>query len=355
MEPQIWVLNSASPWAVRRAAEEVEAMGFAGLAVTDSQNKSGDTVVALSLAASVTERIGLTTAVTNPFTRHPASLSAAFGSLQIITGGRMVLGIGRGDSALALLGLSPASPDYFRRTLDCLRGYLSGGEVPFSDLPRAGMADADELHLGDAPPTSHLEWLPRFPDVPRVPVDVYASGPKIIRMAVAHADRITLAVGADLDRLRWARDIALAEAERIGRTFAPGELGALVNISVDESPEKALAKAAGRLAVVMRFSAMHGKAVGPYEEADRAAVEKLVRAYNMKEHSAVDASHATDIRPEFAAKFGVFGTAQDCHRRLRELAEIGLGRIVLMAPGPEVDPDFDSARALSREMNLSTV
>lgn len=353
MEPQIWVLNSASPWAVRRAAEEVEAMGFAGLAVTDSQNKSGDTVVALSLAASVTQRIGLTTAVTNPFTRHPASLSAAFGSLQVVTGGRMVLGIGRGDSALALLGLSPASPEYFRRILDCLQGYLSGGHVPFSELPNAGMTESHELGLGGAPSASHLEWIPRFPEIPKVPVDVYASGPKIIRMAVAHADRITLAVGADLDRLRWARDIALAEAARIGRTFAPGELGALVNISVDETPAAALAKAAGRLAVVMRFSAMHGKAMGPYDEADRAAVEKLVRAYDMNEHSAVDASHAADIRPEFAARFGLFGTAAHCRQRLQELADIGIGRVVLMAPGPDVDPDFDSVRALSREMALA--
>jgi 5,10-methylenetetrahydromethanopterin reductase len=355
MEPQIWVLNSASPWLVRRAAQEVEAMGFAGLAVTDSQNKSGDSVVALTLAASVTERIGLATGVTNPYTRHPASLAAAFGSLQVVTGGRMVMGIGRGDSALALLGLSPASPSYFQGVLDCLRGYLSGGDVPFDALPQGGFADAGELNLGDAPPASQLEWLARFPDVPQVPVDVYASGPKIIKMAVAHADRITLAVGADPERIRWARDLALEEAARIGRTFQPGELGALVNISVAEDSASALAKAAGRLAVVMRFSAMHGKAVGPYDEADRKAVEDLVRAYNMNEHSNPGASHATAIRPEFAAKFGLFGTAEYCHRRLQELAELGIGRVVLMAPGPDVDPDFDSVRALSEQMRLTTV
>ena len=89
-------------------AQRAEADGFDGWFVVDSQNLAGDCYVALAQAAAATERIQLGTGVTNPFTRHPAVTASAIASVHAASGGRAVLGIGRGDSALAHLGLAPA-------------------------------------------------------------------------------------------------------------------------------------------------------------------------------------------------------------------------------------------------------
>jgi 5,10-methylenetetrahydromethanopterin reductase len=118
--PEVWTTGIAWPGAVERAAARAEGAGFDGLAVVDSQNLAGDPWVGLALAARETERLRLGTAVTNPVTRHPAVTAAAAVTLQVASAGRFVLGIGRGDSALAHLGRAPASVETFERYLGVL-------------------------------------------------------------------------------------------------------------------------------------------------------------------------------------------------------------------------------------------
>ena len=155
------MLGVAAPRSVARFAATVEADGFDGLAVVDSQNLSGDPYVALALAATTTERIGLATGVTNPFTRHPAATASSIASVQSISGGRAVLGIGRGDSALAHLGLAPAPVGVFADYLRRLQGYLSGEDVAFG--AEDDIASIDALALGDQPTASRIEWVKGLP------------------------------------------------------------------------------------------------------------------------------------------------------------------------------------------------
>ena len=56
-----------------RNAQQVEAAGWDGMVLVDSQNLSGDVYVAMAMAATVTERIGLGTGVTNSITRQGAN------------------------------------------------------------------------------------------------------------------------------------------------------------------------------------------------------------------------------------------------------------------------------------------
>ena len=116
-------------------ARTVEAAGWDGLAVVDSQNLSGDPYVTLAMAATVTERIGLATAVTNSVTRHAAANATAIASVQRVAEGRAVLGIGRGDSALAHLGRAPGKVGHFETYLRHLQAYLRGDAVPFEVWP----------------------------------------------------------------------------------------------------------------------------------------------------------------------------------------------------------------------------
>src|SRR5215831_14275773 len=157
----MWTTTVAAARGAARAAQEIEAAGWDGLFVVDSQNLSGDPYVALALAATATKRLGLGTGVTNSITRHAAATATAITSVHRLSNGRAVLGIGRGDSALAHLGRAPARLKQFERYLKQLQAYLRGDSVPFEeiDIPFDAAPPMSELHLHDAPPASRIGWI----------------------------------------------------------------------------------------------------------------------------------------------------------------------------------------------------
>src|SRR3954452_21197454 len=173
MALELWTAGVGIPGLGVRQATRAEDEGWDGIGFVDSQNLAGDAFVELALAAAATTRIKLATAVTNPLTRHPATMAAAAATIQAESRGRFVLGIGRGDSSLAHLGLSPAPVKVFRHFLERLQGYLRGDEVPFEAAE--GIRSVDALRMAAGPSASRLHWL--RPDVDKVPVDVAATGP----------------------------------------------------------------------------------------------------------------------------------------------------------------------------------
>src|SRR3712207_1478680 len=90
-------------------AAAVEEDGWDGLLFTDTQNLSMDVFGSMYLAASATSQLKLGTAVTNLVTRHPAVVASAFATLHHVSGGRAHIGVGRGDTALELIGVRPPS------------------------------------------------------------------------------------------------------------------------------------------------------------------------------------------------------------------------------------------------------
>ena len=108
---ELWNLGVARPRGAASDARRLEDAGWSGFAMVDSQNLSGDVYVALAMAADATTRIGLGPGVTNPATRQAATTAGAIASVQRVSNGRAVMAIGRGDSALAHLGRSPARLD----------------------------------------------------------------------------------------------------------------------------------------------------------------------------------------------------------------------------------------------------
>src|SRR5436853_3767023 len=116
-------------------AQRAEALGWDGITFTDSQNLIGDPFVAVALAATVTERLLFATGVTNAYTRHPAALANVAATVQETSGGRFVLGIGRGDTALFHLGLEPMPvADFIAATTD-LQAYLANETIDCNGRP----------------------------------------------------------------------------------------------------------------------------------------------------------------------------------------------------------------------------
>ena len=337
--PEVWTTGIAWPGAVERAATRAEAAGFDGLAVVDSQNLAGDPWVGLALAARETEHLHLGTAVTNPVTRHPAVTAAAAVTLQVASAGRFVLGIGRGDSALAHLGRAPASVATFERYLTVLQAYLRGDDIAFDDLGfhEAVAPPVETLGLADAPTASRLHFLP--PDLPKVPVEVAATGPRVLATAARHADRVLLALGADPDRVRWGIDTV--------RAAGATSVGSFVNVVAHPDVDMARELASGGVATFARFSVMHGTVSGPADPNERDTFTAVHDAYDMTRHTQVGSPQAGKLSPEFIDRFGIVGTADTCAQRLGELVDLGLDKLIVTGPTLGADP-AEARAALQR-------
>ena len=331
---ELWTSSRSVPGASGPTARRTEDEGWSGLTFTDSQNLSGDTYVALTVAAGATERLRLATGVTNPWTRHPAVTAGAIASVDIESGGRAELGIGRGDSALAHLGLAPAPVAALREYLDVVRTLLRGDAVPMDRVAQAAVHRIGSgLPLGAAPEDSRLRWVAeRYAGRPPVPVFVVASGPKVIRTAAELADRVTLAVGAEPRRLRWAVEEARAARPDV-------RLAAYVNVVVDESADRAREVAAGSIASFARFSGMHGKVGGVVSEEQRAVMEAIPRQYDMNRHFSTGAQ-ASLVTGAFAAGYAILGPASYCVERLIELTELGVDRFHVVGASRDIDPEI---------------
>ena len=327
---EVWATGISLPGVAVRMAQRAEADGFDGWFVVDSQNLAGDCYVALAQAAAATERIQLGTGVTNPFTRHPAVTASAIASVHAASGGRAVLGIGRGDSALAHLGLAPAPVALFERYLSQVQAYLRGEDVPFDGLGSQAVADVGSLGLAGQPTASRLHWLPA--DLPKVPVTVAATGPQVIDAAARAADRVTLALGADPERVTWGMERARAVRPDV-------RMGAFVNVVCHDELDTARALASGGMSTFARFNVMHGTTHGPIGEDARELLREVHDAYDMRAHTRAGSPQAERITSEFADGFAVLGPPARCIARLRELVGLGLDHLVIVGPSLGADPD----------------
>ena len=121
---ELWSARLPETATVVQQAVRAEQEGWDGITFTDSQNLIGDPFVAVAMAAAATDRLRFATAVTNAFTRHPALLANVAATVQEASGGRFVLGIGRGDTALFHLGRKPMPVDRFAELT------VAGTDVP---------------------------------------------------------------------------------------------------------------------------------------------------------------------------------------------------------------------------------
>jgi 5,10-methylenetetrahydromethanopterin reductase len=248
-------------------------------------------------------------------------------TLQAESGGRAWLGIARGDSALAYLGRPPMPLAAFESGLDHTQRYLRGDVVDCLGFP------------------SRIEWLTHV-NVPKVPVSVSATGPRVIEIAARLADAITFSVGADPARLRSA--IELAQRARRQADLPPLRLGAYINAVAHPDIRVARQWVRGRLATYARFSALSHS----LDETDPRAAEALTRDYDIHGHSASGARHARALDDEFIDRFGVVGPSERVAERLLELIELGLDHVVVVGHGRNTPPEVfrESSRRFCEEV-----
>lgn len=315
---ELWMLTFPPPGAAGLLAEFAETAGWDGVVFADTQNLAADVYGSLCLAAAATSTLRLGTGVTNPVTRHPAVTASAIATVQAASGGRAVLGIGRGDSSLAHIGRDPERVDAFERYVERVQAYLRG----------------DPVDLGDGV-TSRNEWIGTLAQ-PKVPVDVAATGPRVIGIGARLAERVTFAVGAEPERVAAAIATARRAREEAGLDPMGVSLGAYVNVVTHPDLATARTMVRGGLGSFAHFSGMPGAPT--IEGPDAAVYGALTTGYDMARHGSTGAAHQAALPDEFVDRFGVVGPSADVTRRLRELVELGLDRLVVIGGSRDVDP-----------------
>ena len=236
MSPMGFGINSPPlPGRAVTAATAAEEDGYDVVLLPDSQNLYGDPYTELALVAKATSRIRLGTGVTNPVTRHPAVTAASIFSVHVESGGRAILGMGRGHSSLGHIGRQPAAMKPYADYVRQVQTYLCGGEVEQHGFP------------------SSIRWLKQYA-LPKVPLDMACTGPKSITLAAATAERVTFAVGAAPERVQWALDVARAAAVEAGRDPEKIQFGAWINAVALPDRDAARQALRGVVATFAHFS-----------------------------------------------------------------------------------------------------
>ena len=209
-----------------------------------------------------------------------------------------------------------------------IRQYLSGEGVNVTSLSDTveDTVTYESIRTGTRPEKSRLEWLD--PSVPPAVLEVAASGPKVMAIGATYGDRISVSVGADPDKLKWAVETIHAQvAENHER---PG-LTAYVSVAVHGDESKACELAAPEVAMHAHILAFQRDQLCPLQPGEKEVVARVAEVYDMTRHGNYGAQ--TDALTEaFIKDNAVVGTVDACVEKLCRIAAIGYDRIVIMMP-----------------------
>jgi probable F420-dependent oxidoreductase len=296
-----------------------EQHGFEYAWTYDSHVLWQESIPLMAVAARETSTIKLGHFVTNPGTRDPTVLASAYATLHDLSDGRMVMGIGRGDSARRYIGQQPVRVAEFERRLAMIRDFMNGREVDWNDK---------ELQL---------KWV--RPELPQIPMWVAGYGPKALAVAGRVGDGVIIQL-ADPEIISWIMDTARKAAEEAGRD--PAQLKCIVGAPSHISSDLADAREQVRW-----FPAMVSNHVMDLIErygADGSAVPRALtdfvqarKFYDYNEHSRVGAKHGEFVTDEICDRFCVLGDAQQATAKLKELESVGVDQfnVYLMTEGQE--------------------
>jgi probable F420-dependent oxidoreductase len=281
--------------------KRAEAAGFEYGWLFDSHVLWREPYVLLTLMAQATERMRLGTCVTNPATREPSVTASSLAVLDELSGGRMDLGIGRGDSARRVLGKPPTTMATLEEAIVAIKALVEGRSVEY---------EGAELRL---------PWTGNW----TLPVWVAGYGPMALAMTGRVADGVILQL-ADPDLIAWFVEQVRAAEVTAGRpagsvriqSAAPAHVGTL-----EECRER-----------TRWFPALVSNHVVdlvnkyPRDELPE-TLTGYVRdrtGYDYLHHAEVGSSNAGFVGDEVTDRFCVIGSVEDHVAKLRRLAEAGV-------------------------------
>jgi probable F420-dependent oxidoreductase len=284
---------------------QAEAAGFSYGWLFDSHVLWRDPYPLLTLMAGATTTLRLGTCVTNPATREPSVTASALAVLQEVSGGRMDLGIGRGDSARRVLGKPPTSMKDLEEAVHVIRALVEGRPIEFEGT------------------MLELTWTPAY----RLPVWIAGYGPVALKLTGRVADGAMLQI-ADPDLVRWFVSQVRDSAREAGRN--PDSIAIMA-----AAPAHVGDLATGRDRIRW-FPALVGNhvvdLVNRYQGELPDSLTHYVRGrkgYDYHHHAEVGSDNAEFVTDDVVDRFGIVGDVDAHIAKLRVLAEAGVDQFNL--------------------------
>ena len=285
---------------------QAEAAGFDYGWLFDSHVLWPDPYPLLTLMAGVTERMRLGTCVTNPGTREPSVTASLLATLDEISGGRMVLGIGRGDSARRVLGKAPITLADTEHAIRVIRALVAGEHIEY---------EGTDLHF---------PWTQGW----TLPVWVAGYGPMALAMTGRVADGIILQL-ADPDLIRWFASQVRDAAAAAGRDPATIKVQAA-------APAYVGPRELGRERTRWFPALVSNHVVDLVNKYPRERLPESLtgyvsdrQGYDYIHHAEVGSSNAAFVGDEVTDRFCILGEAEEHVAKLRDLADAGVDQFNL--------------------------
>jgi probable F420-dependent oxidoreductase len=289
-------------------AKQAEACGFSHVWTFDSHVLWQEPFVIYSKILADTERVTVGPMVTNPGTRDWTVIASQFATLNELYGNRTICGIGRGDSALRVIGLQPDTLARLRESIGVIRGLANGETVTVR---------GQELRFA---------WAPQS----RLDVWVAAYGPKALALTGEVGDGYILQL-ADPDIAEWMITAVRTAARKAGRdpdaikfcVAAPAYVGDDLNHQREQTRWFGGMVGNHVADIVARYGA--DGAVPP-------ALTDYIKArqgYDYAEHGRAGNTHAMFVPDDVVDRFCVLGPVDNHLKRLGELQELGVDQFAV--------------------------
>ncbi|MFI7120463.1 LLM class flavin-dependent oxidoreductase [Amycolatopsis sp. NPDC049868] len=323
---------------VAELAVRAEELGFSSFWVYDTPMVHGDPFVALSSCARVTSRIKLGIGVTSPALRSAPAAASGFASLNALAPGRIVCGVGTGNTARRTLGMPPATTAELEAFTVALQGLCAGYPVEYREGDR--VRDVRFLHAGQAVNTADpIEFV------------VAALGPKAAAVA-GRRDAGLVSFGL-LDPAAWqALHAARGDTPHARDSYLMTALH-ILDDGADPYGDPARDAVGHVVLSLLAFAADTPSAASGLGAEERDAVRRLLDRrgttatapdrYTKLYQGYLERIATTDrdlITPSLMDALTLVGTPDDLRSRIAALAEAGIDEIVVQ---PVVDPPREMA------------
>jgi probable F420-dependent oxidoreductase len=283
-------------------ARQAEGAGFAYSWIFDSHVLWQEPYPLMTLIAVNTERMRMGTCVTNPAVRDATVTASLLATLNRISGGRMDLGIGRGDSSRRVMGKKPTTLERLEETVNVIRDLNAGKKIEY---------EGREIQMSWA-----TEGVP--------PVWVAGYGPKALRCAGRIGDGVILQF-ADPHLIKWCLGFVREGAESAGRDFSKIRVMSAAPVWVSDDLAKARDQVRWFPALVSNHVVDLVSRYKPEELPEElTGFIRDRKGYNYLHHAEVGSSNAEFVTDDIVDRFAIVGPPSEHVRRLRELADVGV-------------------------------
>jgi 5,10-methylenetetrahydromethanopterin reductase len=303
--------------------KSAEALGFDRL--WHSNEKFGrDMVANMTLSATQTERIGIGAAVTDPYSVHPALTAAAMATVDEISRGRVLVGLGAGGSGFPAMGIERVKPVVaMREAVSIMRAMWSGKPA----VLKGKVVRVEGGVLG-------------FRARPDIPVLIATRGPSVFRLAGEIADGVMIATMATPEGIGTAQAFIDQGIRKAGRKPHEVEIISRVDTCVDPDRYRARAGVKQMIAFLLWSSYPNRDFVRQAGLEVPAELEAMIaeRDYELM-------FGAGPLIPEaFVDAFAWAGTPEEVAAKIRAIADMGIRRFgtwVLPPSGGDVETVID--------------